>query len=111
MPNTCEKISEGILSEIFACNECGKNFRLTQMETEFYKRMGLPIPHKDFECRHQNRMRKRNPRALWKRECMCEQANHMNHTGSACENKFETSYSPERKETVYCEQCYQQEIS
>ncbi|MFA7315226.1 MAG: hypothetical protein WC059_00285 [Candidatus Paceibacterota bacterium] len=111
VPNTSGKISDTILSEIFACNECGKNFRLTQMEIEFYTRMGLPIPHKDFECRHQNRMGKRNPRKLWSRSCMCKHENHINHENKSCKGNFETSYSPERKEVVYCEQCYQQEIS
>ncbi len=111
MPNTCEKIPEGVLSEIFACNECGKNFKLTQAEVEFYKRMGLPIPHKDFECRHQNRMSKRNPRKLWARSCMCDKENHMNHSGEHCKENFETTYSPDRKEIVYCESCYQQEVS
>lgn len=111
IPNTCEKISDRILSEVFACNECGKNYRLTQAEIEFYKRMHLPIPHKDFECRHQNRMRKRNPRTLWKRSCMCKEEKHMNHSDSECKEKFETTYAPERNEIVYCESCYQQEVA
>lgn len=110
MPDATEKITDSLASEIFVCNECGKNYRLIQAELEFYKRMGLPIPHKDFECRHQNRMKKRNPRKLYPSSCMCEQENHMNHTGLACKETFETSYSPERKEIVYCEKCYQQEV-
>lgn len=65
MPKSIAGVTEEILKEVFACNECGKNFRLTQMELEFYQRMNLPIPHKDFECRHQNRMKRRNPRRLW----------------------------------------------
>jgi hypothetical protein len=111
IPNTVDKFDENILSEIFACNVCGKNFKIVQAEYEFYKRMGLPIPHKDFECRHQARMGKRNPRKLWKRSCMCKQEKHLNHEGGKCEENFETSYNPDRKETVYCEKCYQQEIS
>lgn len=111
IPNKSDKISEGILSEVFACNECGKNFRLTQAEVEFYKRLGLPIPHKDFECRHQNRMKKRNPRRLWFRSCMCDKENHMNHIEKHCAETFETTYSPDRKEIVYCESCYQQEVA
>lgn len=27
-----------------------------------------------------------------------------------CQNEFETSYSPDRPEIIYCEKCYQQEI-
>jgi hypothetical protein len=45
---------------------------------------------------------------LWHRFCMCEKGNH-EHKGS-CKNEFETSYSPERQEIVYCEKCYQKEV-
>ena len=72
--------------------------------------MHLPIPHKDFECRHKDRMHKRNPRELYERSCMCQKENHINHTGKICEEKFETTYGPDRKETIYCEKCYQQEV-
>ncbi len=27
-----------------------------------------------------------------------------------CENEFETSYSPDRLEIIYCEKCYQSEV-
>ena len=73
--------------------------------------MGLPLPRKDFECRHRDRMAKRNPRKLWHRKCMKEN----------CANEFETAYAPDlryaegsgeasRPEIIYCERCYQAEI-
>ncbi|MEK7140752.1 MAG: hypothetical protein AAB815_03130 [Patescibacteria group bacterium] len=112
MPETIEEeVTENILKEVLICKDCKKNFRITKAEFDFYKRMNLPLPHKDFECRHQNRMAKRNPRKLWPRSCMCDISKHPFHEGSKCKNKFETSYSPDRPETVYCEQCYQQEVS
>ena len=100
IPNSIEKVDEKILNEILVCEECNKNFRITQAELSFYKRMNLPLPHKDFECRHKERMSKRNPRKLWHRNCMKD----------GCQNEFETSYAPDRPEIVYCETCYQQEI-
>jgi len=100
IPNSIEKVDEKILDEILVCEECNKNYRITQAELSFYKRMHLPIPHKDFECRHKDRMSKRNPRKLWHRKCMKE----------GCQNEFETSYAPDRPEIVYCESCYNQEI-
>ncbi len=111
IPKTVENIQDSILGDILACNECGKNFKITQMELDFYKRMDVPLPHKDFECRHQDRMKKRNPRALWLRSCMCDKENHVNHGRAVCAERFETSYSPDRTEILYCESCYQQEIS
>ncbi len=110
MPQTISEVTEDILKEIFVCKDCKKNFRVTKSELDFYKRMNLPLPHKDFECRHQDRMKKRNPRQLWHRSCMCELKNHQ-HGDAVCTNEFETSYAPERKEKVYCETCYQQEVS
>jgi len=107
IPETIEDVSENppdgrvdILKEILVCSDCKKNFRITSAELNFYKRMHIPLPHKDFECRHKERMSKRNPRKLWHRKCM----------KSGCNNEFETAYSPERTEIVYCEQCYNQEV-
>jgi hypothetical protein len=118
MPKTIGEVTEdppdgraGILSQVLVCKDCKKNFRITKGELDFYKRMNIPLPHKDFECRHQDRMSKRNPRKLWHRACMCEIKNHPTHESTECKNEFETSYSPDRTETIYCETCYQQEVS
>lgn len=100
IPSSIENIDDKILDEIFVCENCDKNFRITKAELDFYKRMSLPLPHKDFECRHKDRMAKRNPRKLWHRKCMKD----------GCMNEFETAYSPDRKEIIYCEICYQQEV-
>ena len=110
IPETIQEVTENILKEVLVCEDCKKNFIITKSEFDFYKRMNLPLPHKDFECRHQDRMKKRNPRTLWHRSCMCNKHNHEGHKNIKCPNEFETAYSPERKETVYCESCYQQEI-
>lgn len=111
IPNSIEKTPDTIVSEILACNECGKNYKITQAELDFYKRLNIPIPHKDFECRHQDRMSKRNPRKLYSGSCMCKNENHMNHASAPCGETFQTTYNPERPETIYCESCYQQEVS
>lgn len=109
MPETIGEVSEKILDEVLACKNCKKNFRLTKGEFDFYKRMNLPLPHKDFECRHQDRMKKRTPRRLWHRACTCEEKSHF-HGNQKCQNEFETAYAPERPEKVYCETCYQLEV-
>jgi hypothetical protein len=110
MPQTIEEVTEDILNEVLVCKDCSKNFKITKAEFDFYKRMNIPLPQKDFECRHKDRMAKRNPRKLWARSCMCDKTAHPNHSAQ-CENKFETAYSPDRPEVVYCETCYQQEVS
>ena len=109
IPQTIGEVTENILDEILVCKDCKKNFRITKGELDFYKRMNIPLPHKDFECRYKDKMKKRNPRKLWHRSCMCELKNHL-HGAEKCENEFETSYSLDRPEIVYCETCYQQEV-
>ena len=100
MPKTIGEITKDILNQILVCKDCKKNFRITKGELDFYKKMGIPIPHKDFECRYREKMSDRNPRKLWHRKCM----------KNGCQNEFETAYSPDKPAIVYCETCYQQEV-
>lgn len=100
IPNTIDKVDEKIINEILICEECNKNFKITEAELTFYKKLGLPLPHKDFECRHQDRMKKRNGMKLYHRSCMKE----------GCVNEFETTYAPDRPEVIYCEECYKKEV-
>ena len=118
MPDTIEGVDESITSEIISCqhtdnckHQCTKAFRITKDELIIYKKLHVPLPTLCFNCRNEERIAKRNPCKLYQRSCMCDKANHMNHKGAHCSETFETSYSPERKEIVYCESCYQQEVS
>ena len=94
-------VPEEIISQILACKKCVQNYKITPNEFAFYKERVLPIPDNCPSCRHIARMRKRNPRHLWRRQCMNE----------GCGNEFETTYAPDRPEKVYCEDCYQKSIN
>ena len=100
------KVSENIINKVIECihkdcgHQCTKAFKIILEEYQFYKRMNLPIPRLCPNCRHHERLLKRNPLKLWHRKCM----------NNGCSNEFETSYSPDRPEIVYCEKCYQREI-
>lgn len=87
MSETIGEVTDDILNQVLICADCKKNFRITKSEFDFYKRMNLPLPRKDFECRHGDRMKKRNPRKLWFRSCMCELKNHL-HGAQKCENRI-----------------------
>lgn len=82
------------------CPECGKEFKIIPQEKRFYEEQKLPEPDKCPDCRHKARLGMRNPYKLWHRQCMRE----------GCENEFETTFSPEKPEIVYCEECYKKEI-
>ena len=82
--------------------------------------MNLPLPRLCSNCRHYQRIKQRNPLKLWHRQCQCAGEKSDNkvyqntiqhfHSNEHCPNEFETTYSPDRKEIVYCEKCYQQEV-
>ena len=109
IPETVSEVCDTIINEVQACIDCGRNYRIVPNELSFYRIMKLPIPRRCFQCRHHARILRRNPLELWHRKCMCKKDNH-EHTGT-CSNEFETSYSPDRPEIIYCESCYQKEIA
>lgn len=120
LPETIDEVSDDITKEVIECSTqnssdkqnyplCTTAFNLTPLELVLYRKLKIPIPEKCFPCRRQDRFKLRNPRKLWHRICMCDK-NHTNHEAGKCEVKFETSYSPDRSEIVYCEKCYQQEV-
>ena len=141
VPETISGVQKEIVDEIIECEHkgaCEENcpgaFRLIPVEVTFYKQLNVPIPRLCPNCRHYERVRKRNPMKLFSRTCQCageksengayvNTASHFHDHPDAsvgtphpegrrsCPNEFETSYAPDRPEIVYCETCYQQEIS
>ncbi len=109
IPRSIDDVPADFSKEILACVKCRKNYKIINQELDFYKSMHLPLPRWCSTCRHENRLKLRGiSRTLHHRQCMCERAEH-DHTGR-CAAEFETTYSPERPEVVYCEQCYQGEV-
>lgn len=126
LPDHIRNISDSILKEVIECahkggcnQQCTTAFKVIPSELQFLKQFNIALPRLCPNCRHYERLTKRNPFKLWKRECQCRGAQSSNgtykninahpHGDSACGVEFETPYSPERKEVVYCEKCYQQE--
>ncbi len=115
IPDHINDISDDITNQIISCEhkgtcleQCTESFKIIPEEFKFYKKMNLPLPKLCPNCRHYQRLKLRNPIKLWHRSCVCGQTNH-DHAGK-CEVEFETSYSPDRPEIIYCEKCYQQEV-
>ncbi len=77
---------------------CSKNFKIISQETAFYKKLGIPQPEKCPTCRHENRMKKRQPLKLWDREC------------AKCNAAVKSNYKPDCPEIIYCEECYLKEV-
>ncbi len=98
LPTSIEDIPDDILHWAIECEATKKPFKIIKQELDFYRKMKLPIPHFHPDERHRRRMALRNPRKLWDRAC------------ANCHKPIATSYSPERPETVYCEECYLKEV-
>ncbi|MCX6751903.1 MAG: hypothetical protein NTZ87_00130 [Candidatus Nomurabacteria bacterium] len=127
LPDSLNDIDETITQKVIGCghkgectHECTKAYKITKTEFDFYKKMNIPLPRLCYNCRYCERIAKRNPIKLWKRKCECAGSASSNnvykntrvhdHANSVCEKEFETPYSPDRPEIVYCETCYQQEV-
>ncbi len=94
VPEKIIEVEDSICDEILACEETGKNFKIQKVELDFYRKMNLPIPKYCPDVRHFKRLQLRNPRKLCGRKCM------------KCGFYIETTYSPDRPEKIYCEECY-----
>lgn len=98
LPSVIDDIPDDILNWAVKCEVTGRPFRIVKQELEFYRKMELPIPHAHPDERYRRRMIQRNPRKLWDRKC------------DKCTKEIQTTYSPGRPETVYCEECYLKEV-
>ncbi|MDP2629962.1 MAG: hypothetical protein Q8P56_00990, partial [Candidatus Uhrbacteria bacterium] len=108
IPETITEVSDSITKEILACGNCAKNYKIIGQELQFYQAKNVPIPLLCPQCRYDNRRTLRNPHRLWHRQCTCALASH-GHV-SRCVNEFETTFAPDRREKVYCAECYQKEV-
>lgn len=123
LPEKISEVSETALNDVIGCEhggtceeQCTGAFKLTAQELKFYKKKNLPLPILCPNCRHYSRRAKQNPMKLWHRKCMCDNKVYANttahwHKNSACTNEFETSYNPDRKEIVYCKDCFNSEVA
>ena len=98
VPDDIKDVNNSITKEVLVCMRCDSNFKIIPQELVFYNDRGLPVPTQCFKCRHYARMGTRNPRKLWERKC------------AKCGVGIQTTYAPDRPETVYCEQCYLKEV-
>lgn len=121
LPDDINNVNDDILKEIIECKKCKKPYKIIQQEFDFYKKENIALPRHCYDCRYMERFHRRNPPKLYKRKCSCigetsgdgiyqNTAKHF-HGIEHCSNEFETTYSPRRKEIVYCEECYNNEVA
>jgi hypothetical protein len=94
LPDKISDTPDDILNWAIECAVTKKPFRIIPQELKFYRQHSLPVPRLHYDKRYENRISLRNPRKLYDRKC------------ANCKADIRTTYSPDRPETVYCEQCY-----
>lgn len=94
LPENITDTPDDILANAIECEVTKKLFRVVKEELQFYRKLGLPLPRRHPDQRHKDRLALRNPRTLYGRSC------------AKCSTPIQTTYSPDRPETVYCEKCY-----
>ncbi len=110
LPQTINEVKDDIKKDTIACGDCGKPYRIIAQELAFYRKQSIPLPRACPDCRHEARVKLRNPLNLWRRTCSCDKTEHF-HGTSKCPTEFKTAYAPERPDTVYCEECYNAKIA
>ena len=94
IPETFDEVQSDICNKTLYCEVTGKPYKIIKKEFDFYKKMKLPLPRRCPDQRNLDRLADRNPRQLFSRVC------------AKCNAPIQTTYSPDRPEMVYCEQCY-----
>ena len=128
LPENIKDVSDEIMNDVIGCvhkgkcnEQCAAAFKIIPLELQFYRQFGVPLPRLCPSCRHGQRLALKNPIKLWHGKCQCSGQKSENrvykntakhfHGDNPCPNEFETSYSPDRPEMVYCESCYNNEVA
>ena len=98
LPDSINDVEDEVLQMNLICEKTGRAYKIIPQELKLYRQMGIPIPRYAPETRNEDRILKRNPWQLWDRNC------------AKCNVTISTSYSPERPEIIYCENCYLKEV-
>jgi len=94
LPESIADIPDDILNWAVTCEVSGRPFKIIKQELEFYRQLDIPIPHLHPDERHNRRMKLRPSRVFFDRTC------------DKCQKAIRTTFSPDRQETVFCEECY-----
>jgi len=109
IPDDIKEVKDDILEKTLKCEKTGKAYRITKQELLYYRKLNIPIPRVAPFERIRLRVQSLPPFKFFNRTCMCDKTNHF-HENHHCTVEFETSYSPDSPEIVYCEKCYQGEV-
>jgi len=98
LPDSIESVPDDIINWAIECEDSGELYKITRLELNLYRKLGLPIPRKAPNVRYMNRLNRRHSIFLWDRTC------------DQCHKSIKSTYAPDAEEMVYCEACYLKEV-
>jgi hypothetical protein len=99
LPNDIRDVPDDILQWAVRSEKTGRPFRLVKQELQFYRTHNLPLPRIHPDERFEERFGTyANKPVIHQRQCV------------NCGKAVATTYSPERSERIYCEECYLKEV-
>lgn len=64
-----EEVTDDIMKVAIQCEISNRPFRIVPQELVFYRKHNIPLPKRHPDLRHLDRMKLRNPRRLFLRNC------------------------------------------
>lgn len=98
LPKDANEIDDSIVNKAIICEKTWRLFRFVKQELDFYRKHNLLLPKRHPDQRHLDRLLLRNPKMLFERKC------------DNCMKDIKSTFSPDRSEIVYCEECFNKEI-
>ncbi len=92
-------INDDILDEVIGCEECGRGYKIIEMELQFLRKMQLPIPRECPFCRIKEKLN------LW-----VDNMHLKDRVCCKCGKDFKTHWSIKRAPLIYCKDCYKEEF-
>ena len=96
LPATIENTPDSIVNEVFVCNGCKRNYRITSQELLLHRKLDVCIPQICSFCRHAARMNLRHNATLSQVRCV------------ACAAAIETTMRDNERARVLCEECWEE---
>lgn len=99
LPDHIKDAPDSILGEAIKCQNCDRGYRIIPQELKFLRERNLPLPRACPFCRIDEKFN------LW-----VKSLRQIPRVCSKCGKEFKTKYTEDEAPTIYCKECYLQEV-
>lgn len=100
LPDHISDATSLVLKNIIECMQCGRGYRVTQMEFDFLKQMRVPLPRRCPFCRIEEKFQQ------W-----VKQMKLTNRVCDQCHKDFRTPYTKDQFTSILCKPCWTEKYS